>query len=49
MQAVTRTTSPLPRSLQEAIARAFRADKVLSNADHAARAAYGAKVRPPAS
>ena len=49
VQAMTRTTSLLPRSVQEAIAKAFKADQVLSNADHAARAAYEAKVRPPVS
>ncbi|MEO5651657.1 MAG: SDR family oxidoreductase [Marmoricola sp.] len=47
VQAMTRTTGLLPRSLQEAIAKAFKADKVLANADHVARAAYEAKVRPP--
>ena len=45
---MTRTTSVLPRVLQEAIARAFKADSVLANADHVARAAYEARVRPPA-
>ena len=48
VQAMTRTTSVLPRALQEAIARAFRADKVLASADHVAREAYEARVRPPA-
>jgi short-subunit dehydrogenase len=48
VQGLTRTTSVLPRFLQEAIARAFRADQVLASADHAARAAYEARVRPPA-
>ncbi len=47
VQAMTRTTSLLPRALQEAIARAFKADQVLASADHVARAAYEAKVRPP--
>jgi short-subunit dehydrogenase len=49
VQAMTRTTSILPRSLQEAMARAFKADSVLSDADSAARSAYEARVRPPAS
>jgi short-subunit dehydrogenase len=46
-QAMTRTTSVLPRVVQEAIARAFRADTVLASADHVARQAYEARVRPP--
>ncbi len=48
VQAMTRTTGVLPRGLQESIARAFRADQVLAGADHVARAAYEARVRPPA-
>jgi short-subunit dehydrogenase len=47
VQGMTRTTSVLPRVLQEAIARAFRADTVLASADHVARQAYEARVRPP--
>jgi short-subunit dehydrogenase len=47
VQAMTRTTSVLPRALQEAIARAFKADSVLSDADQSARSAYEARVRPP--
>jgi short-subunit dehydrogenase len=49
VQAMTRTTSLLPRPLQEAIAKAFKADSVLSDADQSARSAYEARVRPPAS
>jgi short-subunit dehydrogenase len=49
VQGMTRTTSLLPRALQEAIAKAFKADAVLSNADQSARAAYEARVRPPVS
>lgn len=47
VQAMTRTTSVLPRALQEAIARAFKADSVLSDADQSARSSYEARVRPP--
>ncbi len=47
VQAMTRTTSVLPRVLQEAIARAFKADSVLADADRSARSAYEARVRPP--
>ncbi len=49
VQGMTRTTSLLPRVLQEAMAKAFKADSVLSNADQVARSAYEARVRPPAS
>jgi len=49
VQGMTRTTSVLPRVLQEAIARAFKADSVLSSADPVARSAYEARVRPPTS
>jgi NADP-dependent 3-hydroxy acid dehydrogenase YdfG len=48
VQALTRTTGVLPRPVQEAIAKAFKADQVLAGADHAARSAYEARVRPPA-
>jgi short-subunit dehydrogenase len=47
VQAMTRTTSVLPRVVQEAIAKAFGADTVLAGADHGARQAYEARVRPP--
>ena len=47
VQAMTRTTSVLPRALQEALARAFKADSVLADADQSARSAYEARVRPP--
>ncbi len=43
---LTRTLTLLPRSWQEAAARAFRADTALSNADPAARSAYEERVRP---
>ncbi len=48
VQAMTRTTNVLPRVLQEAIAHAFKADSVLSDADQSVRSAYEARVRPPA-
>jgi short-subunit dehydrogenase len=47
VQGMTRTTSVLPRFLQEALAKAFKADSVLSDADQSARSAYEARVRPP--
>ncbi|MET0997246.1 MAG: SDR family oxidoreductase, partial [Marmoricola sp.] len=40
VQGMTRTTSLLPRVLQEAMAKAFKADSVLSNADQVARSEY---------
>jgi NAD(P)-dependent dehydrogenase (short-subunit alcohol dehydrogenase family) len=46
-QGVTRATQLLPRPVQQAIARLFRAD-VLAAVDPAARAAYEARVRRPA-
>lgn len=48
VQPMSRTTGALPRVLQEGIARAFGADRVISGADRAARASYEARVRPPA-
>ncbi len=42
---VTRSAQLLPRSWQEALAHAFRADSALSDADPAARAAYEERVR----
>ncbi len=48
VQAMNRTTGLLPRALQEAVGRALGADRVLATADHGARAAYEARVRPPA-
>ncbi len=42
---MTKATGILPRRVQEAIARAFKADRVLADADHAARAAYEARAR----
>ena len=44
-QPMARSTALLPRRAQEAIARAFRADRVLADADPAARAAYEARAR----
>ncbi|MET1132522.1 MAG: SDR family oxidoreductase [Aeromicrobium sp.] len=49
VQGMTKATGVLPRWLQERIAGAFGADKVLSERDEAKRAAYEARVRPPAS
>jgi short-subunit dehydrogenase len=48
VRGMTRATSVLPRPVQEAIGKAFKADQVLAQADQAARAAYEARVRPPA-
>jgi len=47
VQTLTRTTGVLPHALQEVIAKAFKADQVLTNADHVARSAYESRVRPP--
>ncbi len=47
VQGMTRTTGVLPRWLQERIAGAFGADRVLSDRDEAKREAYEARVRPP--
>jgi short-subunit dehydrogenase len=44
-RSVMRTTDLLPRRVQEALARAMRADSVLADADPAARAAYEARAR----
>ena len=46
-QGMTRSAQLLPRRAQDLIARAFHADSVLTDADHEARAAYEARVRPP--
>jgi short-subunit dehydrogenase len=48
-QTMTRTTSVLPRPLQATIAKALDADRVLTDVDRSARAAYEARVRPPGS
>jgi short-subunit dehydrogenase len=46
VQGLTRTTGVLPRRLQERIAAAFGADRVLADRDDTQRAAYEARVRP---
>ncbi len=48
VQGMTRATGVLPRRLQEGIAAAFGADRVLAERDETQRAAYEARVRPPA-
>jgi short-subunit dehydrogenase len=48
VQGMTKTTGVLPRWLQERIAVAFGADRVLADRDDTQRAAYEARVRPPA-
>ena len=45
VQAMTRTTGLLPRRAQDAIGRAFKADRVLADRDESQRAAYEARVR----
>lgn len=42
---MSKATSLLPRRVQEGMARLFRADSILTGADHAARAAYEERVR----
>jgi short-subunit dehydrogenase len=49
IQGMVKVTGALPRWLQEAMARAMQADRVLADRDESARAAYEARVRPPAS
>ena len=46
-QGMSKATGVLPRWLQERIAAAFRADRVISDRDEAQRTAYEARVRPP--
>jgi short-subunit dehydrogenase len=46
VQGMTKATGVLPRWLQERIAAAFGADRVLSDRDDSQRAAYEARVRP---
>ena len=48
VQGMTKTTGVLPRWLQERIAGAFGADRVLADRDETQRTAYEARVRPPA-
>lgn len=48
VQGMTKATGVLPRWLQERIAAAFGADRVLAERDESQRAAYEARVRPPA-
>jgi short-subunit dehydrogenase len=47
VQGMTKATGVLPRWLQERIAAAFGADRVLAERDESQRAAYEARVRPP--
>lgn len=49
VQGMTKATGVLPRWLQERIAGAFGADRVLADRDENQRAAYESRVRPPAS
>ena len=44
-QGLTKAVGVLPRRVQDAMARAFKADTVLAQADPAARAAYEARAR----
>lgn len=46
VQGMTKATGVLPRWLQERIAAAFGADRVLADRDDTQRAAYEARVRP---
>ena len=46
---MTKATGVLPRWLQERIAAAFGADRVLADRDDAQRTAYEARVRPTAA
>ncbi len=48
VQGMTKATGVLPRWLQERIASAFGADRVLADRDETQRASYEARVRPPA-
>jgi short-subunit dehydrogenase len=48
VQGMTKTTGVLPRWLQDRIAGAFGADRVLADRDESQRTAYEARVRPPA-
>ncbi|MCW2762338.1 MAG: family NAD(P)-dependent oxidoreductase [Marmoricola sp.] len=48
VQGMTKATGVLPRWLQQRIAGAFGADRVLADRDETQRAAYEARVRPPA-
>lgn len=48
VQGMTKTTGVLPRRVQEAIGRAFQADRVLADRDDTQRTAYEARVRAQA-
>ena len=48
VQGMTKATGVLPRWLQERIAGAFGADRVLADRDESQREAYESRVRPPA-
>lgn len=48
VQGMTKTTGVLPRRVQEAIGRAFQADRVLADRDETQRSAYEARVRAQA-
>ena len=48
VQGLTKATGVLPRWLQERIAGAFKADRVLADRDESQREAYESRVRPPA-
>lgn len=48
-QPVAKLTMALPRRVQEGMARAFGADRVLAEVDDTARSAYEERVRPPES
>ena len=47
VQGMTKATGVLPRWLQDRIAAAFGADRMLSDRDDSLRAEYEARVRPP--
>ena len=48
VQGMTKTTAVLPRRVQEALGRAFQADRVLADRDESQRTAYEARVRAQA-
>ena len=48
VQGLTKATGVLPRWLQQRIAGAFKADRVLADRDESQREAYESRVRPPA-
>ena len=49
VQGMTKATGVLPRRLQQLVAGAFGADRVLADRDETQRAAYETRVRPPVS